>query len=30
MEYIKVNTNNLSMLEYSHGSGTMDFADVLL
>ena len=29
MEYTKVNTNNLSMLEYSHGSGTMDFADVL-
>ena len=29
MEYTKVNTNNLSLLEYSHGSGTMDFADVL-
>lgn len=29
MEYTKVNTNNLSMMEYSHGSGTMDFADVL-
>jgi hypothetical protein len=29
MERTKVNTNNLSMLEYSHGSGTMDFADVL-
>jgi len=29
VEYVKVNTNNLSMLEYSHGSGTMDFADVL-
>jgi hypothetical protein len=29
MEYTKVNTNNLSMLEYSHGSGNMDFADIL-
>jgi len=29
MEYKKVNTNNLSMLEYSHGSGNMDFADIL-
>ena len=29
MEYTNVNTNNLSMMEYSHGSGTMDFADVL-
>jgi len=29
MEYMKVNTNNLSMLEYAHGSGTMDYADVL-
>jgi hypothetical protein len=29
MEYTKVNTNNLSMQEYSHGSGNMDFADVL-
>ncbi len=29
MEYTKVNTNNLSMLEYSHGSGDMDFADIL-
>ncbi|MDD1761027.1 MAG: hypothetical protein LUQ59_02230 [Methanothrix sp.] len=28
-EYIKVNTNNLSMLEYSHGSGNLDFADIL-
>lgn len=28
-EYIKVNTNNLSMLEYAHGSGSMDFADIL-
>ena len=28
-EYTKVNTNNLSMLEYFHGSGTMDFADML-
>lgn len=29
MNYQKVNTNNLSMLEYSHGSGTMDFADIM-
>ncbi len=29
MEYTKVNTNNLSLQEYSHGSGTMDFADIL-
>ncbi|OPY51986.1 MAG: hypothetical protein A4E49_02031 [Methanosaeta sp. PtaU1.Bin112] len=29
MEYMKVNTNNLSMLEYAHGSGTMDYADIL-
>ena len=29
MERTKVNTNNLSMLEYSHGSGNMDFADIL-
>jgi hypothetical protein len=29
MERTKVNTNNLSLLEYSHGSGNMDFADVL-
>ncbi|MCK9565140.1 MAG: hypothetical protein M0Q43_03710 [Methanothrix sp.] len=29
MEYMKINTNNLSMLEYAHGSGTMDYADVL-
>ncbi len=28
-EYKKVNTNNLSMLEYAHGSGTLDFADIL-
>jgi hypothetical protein len=28
MEYNKINTNNLSMLEYSHGSGSMDSADV--
>jgi len=28
-EYQKVNTNNLSMLEYAHGSGTLDFADIL-
>ena len=25
----KVNTNNLSMLEYAHGSGNLDFADIL-
>ncbi|MDQ1283219.1 MAG: hypothetical protein QG666_1009, partial [Euryarchaeota archaeon] len=29
VEYTKVNTNNLSMLNYAHGSGTLDFADVL-
>lgn len=29
VEYTKVNTNNLSMLNYAHGSGTMDFADIL-
>ncbi len=29
MEYVKVNTNNLSMLEYAHGSGSMNFADIL-
>jgi len=29
MEYTKVNTNNLSMLEYTHGSGSMDFAEIL-
>lgn len=29
MEYKKVNTNNLSLLEYFHGSGNMDLADVL-
>ncbi len=29
MEYTKVNTNNLSLLQYSHGSGKMDFADIL-
>ena len=28
-EYKRVNTNNLSMLEYAHGSGTLDFADIL-
>ncbi|MFB3764485.1 MAG: hypothetical protein ACE14P_04460 [Methanotrichaceae archaeon] len=28
-DYQKINTNNLSMMEYSHGSGAMDFADVL-
>ncbi|VVB72561.1 Uncharacterised protein [uncultured archaeon] len=29
VEYTKVNTNNLSMMEYAHGSGTLDLADVL-
>ncbi len=29
MEYKKINTNNLSLLEYFHGSGSMDLADVL-
>ena len=29
MEYKKANTNNLSLWEYSHGSGSMDFADIL-
>ncbi len=29
IEYKKVNTNNLSLLEYSHGSGSMNFADLL-
>lgn len=29
VEYMRVNTNNLSMLEYAHGSGTMDYADIL-
>jgi hypothetical protein len=29
VEYKKVNTNNLSMLEYAHGSGNLDFADIL-
>jgi len=29
VEYSKVNTNNLSMLNYAHGSGTLDFADEL-
>jgi hypothetical protein len=29
VEYANVNTNNLSMLNYAHGSGTMDFADIL-
>lgn len=29
VEYAKVNTNNLSLLQYAHGSGTMDFADIL-
>jgi len=29
MEYLNINTNNLSMLEYAHGSGTMDYADTL-
>jgi len=29
MEYKKINTNNLSLLEYFHGSGSMDLADTL-
>jgi hypothetical protein len=29
MEYKKVNTNNLSLQEYSHASGSLDFADLL-
>jgi hypothetical protein len=29
MEYKKINTNNLSLLEYFHGSGSMDLADIL-
>jgi hypothetical protein len=29
MEYKKVNTNNLSLWEYFHGSGSMDMADIL-
>ncbi len=29
VEYARVNTNNLSLLEYAHGSGTLDFADIL-
>ena len=29
MEYKRVNTNNLSLLEYSHGSGKIDQADIL-
>jgi hypothetical protein len=29
VEYAKANTNNLSLLEYAHGSGTLDFADIL-
>ncbi len=29
MEYKKINTNNLSLLQYGHGSGSMDFADLL-
>lgn len=28
MEYKKINTNNLSLLEYSHGSGSMNYSDV--
>jgi hypothetical protein len=28
-EYKKINTNNLSLFEYAHGSGSMDFADLL-
>ena len=29
MEYKSVNTNNLSLLEYYHGSGSVDMADLL-
>jgi len=29
MEYKRVNTNNLSLFEYSHGSGKIDQADIL-
>lgn len=29
VDYQKVNTNNLSIMEYSHGSGALDFADLL-
>lgn len=29
MEYKKINTNNLSLREYFHGSGSMDLADIL-
>jgi hypothetical protein len=29
MEYKRINTNNLSLLEYFHGSGTIDSADIL-
>ena len=29
VEYKSVNTNNLSLLEYYHGSGTADMADIL-
>jgi len=28
-EYMKVNTNNLSLQEIAHGSGTLDFAEIL-
>ena len=28
-EYKRINTNNLSLLQYSHGSGTIDQADIL-
>lgn len=29
VEYSRVNTNNLSMLEYAHGSGSLDLAEIL-
>ncbi len=29
MEYKRINTNNLSLLEYFHGSGSIDLADIL-
>lgn len=29
VEYKSVNTNNLSLLEYYHGSGNVDMADIL-
>lgn len=29
VEYKSINTNNLSLLEYYHGSGSVDMADIL-